>query len=243
MLGTTEQSAKLDEVRLAMERVRSGESDFEQIGLPSGQTVTIHRDDSTPIGIRIQTPVVPRIRRKAPRVDIRRRRMLRRAGVAAGRTKVGESPPADVGQGGVEAIEPVEPPHVYPGLADEPVQEGLVFRVRSFPPSEDRPTKYPEELPFLPNLAVSVSVGRSKDGTGRAINAAWMKPADPRSALEEIRGQLRAGGWEEGEASQASTFMGHTRTWTFEKERVQRAVVLMEFGKVSQIMLFERDKN
>jgi hypothetical protein len=226
-----------------MERVRSGESDFEQIGLPSGQTVTIHRDDSTPIGIRIQTPVVPRIRRKAPRVDFRRRRMLRRAGVLAGRTRVGGSPSVDVGQGGVAAIEGLEPPNVYPGLAGEPVQEGLVFRVRSFPPSGERPQNYPEELPFLPNLSVSVSVGRSKDGTGRAMNAAWMKPTDPRSALEEIRGQLRAGGWEEGEASQASTFMGHTRTWTFQKGRVQRAVVLMDFGMVSQIMLFEREKS
>jgi hypothetical protein len=238
MLGTTEQHAKLDEVRLAMERVRSGESDFEQIGLPSGQTVTIQRDESTPIGIRIQTPVVSRIGRKAMGVDFRRRRMLRRGGVAAG-----GSPPADVGQGGVEAMEGVEPPHVYPGLAGDPVQEGLLLRVRSFPPSEDCPTEYPEGLPFLPNLSVSVSVGISKDGTGRAMNAAWMKPADPGSALEEIRGQLRAGGWEERGASQASTFMGHTRTWTFEKGRLQRALVLMDFGKVSQIMLFERDKS
>jgi hypothetical protein len=243
MLGTAEQNAKLDEVRLAMERVRSGESDFEQIALPSGQTVTIHKDDSTPIGIRIRTPVVPRIRRKALRVDLRRRRMLRRGGVAAGRTRVGESPPAETGQGGVEAIERIETPAEHPGFAGESGQEGLVFRVRSFPPSEDRPQNYPEDLPFLPNLSVSVSVGRSKDGAGRAMNAAWMKPADPRSALEEIRGQLRAGGWEEGEASQASTFMGQTRTWTFQKGRGQRAVVLMDFGKVSQIMLFERQKS
>lgn len=52
-------SARFDEVRWAMERVRAGESRFERIGLPSGDQVTIHRDETTPIGIRIQTARKP----------------------------------------------------------------------------------------------------------------------------------------------------------------------------------------
>ena len=124
--------------------------------------------------------------------------------------------------------------------AAETGQDGPGFRVRSFPPADEMPPKYPEGFPFLRNLAVSISVGRSEDGIERPRNAAWMRPADPRRALEEIREQLRAGGWEEGETCHASTFMGQTRTWLFQRGEVHRVVVLMDFGKVSQIMLFER---
>jgi len=52
-------SARFDEVRWAMERVRAGQSQVERIGLPSGDQVTIHRDETTPIGIRIQTARKP----------------------------------------------------------------------------------------------------------------------------------------------------------------------------------------
>ena len=53
----------LDKVRLALERVRSGVSDFEEIGLPSGASLTIHADENSPIGVRIETPMAPRKRR------------------------------------------------------------------------------------------------------------------------------------------------------------------------------------
>lgn len=45
-----------DRVREAMERVRSGESDREEIRLPSGDKVRIHRDARFVSGIRIETP-------------------------------------------------------------------------------------------------------------------------------------------------------------------------------------------
>ncbi len=63
--------ARFDEVRLAMERVRSGESESEKIWLPSGDTVTIHRDANAPIGIRIQTPSDARRPRSSSRTDSR----------------------------------------------------------------------------------------------------------------------------------------------------------------------------
>jgi len=63
--------ARFDEVRLAMERVRSGESESEQIWLPSGDTVTIHRDATAPIGIRIHTPSDSRRHRPSSRTDSR----------------------------------------------------------------------------------------------------------------------------------------------------------------------------
>jgi len=241
MLGI-ERRVRLDEVRLAMERVRSGESDFEQIGLPSGHTVTIQRDESSPLGIRIQTPAGPGVIRRGPQEGFRRRRMLRRSGVAASWVQSRDPQRPEGSLVGGEAIRLAQDAAMPHALPVEPGQKGSVSRVRSFPPDEERPLKYPENIPFLPNVPVSISVERTKEGSERARNAAWMKPADPKGALEEIREQLRAGGWEEGETSYASTFMGHTRTWLFERDEVQRAVVLLDFGKVTQIMLFERVK-
>ena len=60
---STGRGPMLDKVRLALERVRSGVSDFEEIGLPSGACLTIHADESSPIGVRIQTPMAPGKRR------------------------------------------------------------------------------------------------------------------------------------------------------------------------------------
>lgn len=59
-------SARFDQVRWAMERVRAGESKLERIGLPSGDQVTIYRDETAPIGIRIQTAGKPGGARRGP---------------------------------------------------------------------------------------------------------------------------------------------------------------------------------
>jgi len=58
ILGTGRKTM-LDVVRLALERVRSGESGFEEIKLPSGAWLRIYSDESSPIGVRIQTPGAP----------------------------------------------------------------------------------------------------------------------------------------------------------------------------------------
>ena len=51
-----ERRERFDRVREAMERVRSGQSEREEIHLPSGDKVIIHRDEGLPSKIRIQTP-------------------------------------------------------------------------------------------------------------------------------------------------------------------------------------------
>lgn len=55
-MRVTEFRGRFDSVRAAMERVRSGHSTFEEIDLPSGDKVTIQRDQSAPAGVRIETP-------------------------------------------------------------------------------------------------------------------------------------------------------------------------------------------
>ena len=165
--------------------------------------------------------------------------MLRRAGVASGGSVADVSERSALISGGGESPHPYQDPAVPREFAPESPVEGQAFRVRSFPPTEERSSGYPSGMPFLPNLSVSISTGLSEDGLKWARNAVWMKPPDPGKALEELRSQLLKGGWEEGDTAHASTFMGHVRTWSFRRGEVRRAVVLMDFGKVTQMMLFE----
>jgi hypothetical protein len=78
---------------------------------------------------------------------------------------------------------------------------------------------------------------------GRVIarNVAWIRPSDPLRALAEIKAQLRESGWEEGETTQASSYMGQTFSSTFQKGGMLRTIALMAFGDICQIMLFEKE--
>ena len=137
-------------------------------------------------------------------------------------------------------------PVVLPGLrerrgASSPEADPGRCRSQAFGPSETRGTEYPKDLPFLPDSAASISIMESEGGGVVARNAAWISPADPLRALGEVKTQLREGGWEEGEATQASSYMGQTYSSTFKKGRILRTVALMAFGDNCQIMLFEKD--
>jgi len=231
--------ARFDDVRLAMERVRSGESDIEQIGLPSGDSVTIHRDTDAPIGIRILTADSPPRVSSFPRDDPRWGTLLRRYPVG---TDPESFPQADAAPAGSAAPDsPKTPGDAVPGARssyDFVPEEGTPV-AQIFGPSEVRPQDYPDDLPFLPGCAVSVSFARSKDGSRRARNAVWARPPEPTRTLEKFKAYMRNEGWEQLKTSQASNYMGETLSCSFRKGGVQRVLSFMAFGEFHQIMLFE----
>jgi hypothetical protein len=217
--------ARFDEVRLAMERVRSGRSDSEQIWLPSGETVFIRKDLSAPIGIRIQTPFAPMERRPRYRAD-------------AG----GESPVPGVRKHGPAAEPPSGGAPSEAGEAGGSRRRGEheELETRGYEAAEERPPGYPDDLPFLPHCGVSVSTGRSPEGANRTRSAVWADPPDPSRTLEELKAELRAAGWNQVKVSQASTYMGRTFSSSFRRGGVTRVLSLLAFGEFSQILLFER---
>ena len=235
-----ERKARFDGVRVTMERVRTGESEMEEIELPSGDKVTIRQDGDAANGIRIETPCGPERTRMPFPDDLRRKAMLEKIKTASGRIRSGESDEEEVTLDEGETVRLTPDPGEPHGVAVEASQEDRSFQARAFGPSEERPPMYPADLPFLRNCAVSISVVISENGFERARNAAWMRPSDPRGALDEIKAQLREEGWEEGEAFHASTYMGHTLSSSFKKIGVNREVALMMFGEYSQVMLFEK---
>jgi len=236
----SEGRARLDQVRLAMERVRSGESEREEIQLPSGDRVTIHRDEAFPNGIRIETPGAPHGQGPSPLDDPERWAMMERVREASLLVRSGASEEEEVELDGGRRVRIVRDGDGPQEFTIESSREGKIFRARAFGPAPVRPAGYPDDLPFLSNCAVSISVIRSEDGSDGGRNVAWMKPEDLRSALEMVKSHLRENGWEEGEESRGSTAMGTTTTFPFLRNGVERVVSLMSFGEFSQIMLFEK---
>lgn len=238
--------ARFDEVRLAMERVRSGRSDSEQIWLPSGETVFIRRDASAPIGIRIQTPFAPMERRPRYRSD----------------SSWGSSRPGPRIHGPAEEVSSGDAPSEADGPGDSGSAMGAAPRskshasfggsrghkqkepleTRGYPAADERPPDYPTDLPFLPRCAVSVSASRSPDGARRTRSAVWADPPEPSRTLEELKAQLRAAGWKEAQISQASTYMGRTFSSSFQRGGATRVLSLVAFGEFSQILLFEKPR-
>jgi hypothetical protein len=232
-----ERRERFDRVREAMERVRSGQSEREEIHLPSGDKVIIHRDEGLPSKIRIQTPG-----RHRPHAldDPRLGATSRATSTAVERTGPGESSgeagapeiggTTRRGQDGDEA-----------GGSDGGVaQIGISFRAKAFGPGRERPPDYPADLPFVPHSTATISAFGSEDGVEEARNVAWMKLSDPESAMKEIEAQLQGSGWREADSPGAPPVLGRIRTSLFTRQRVERVVALIAFGEFSQIMLFER---
>jgi hypothetical protein len=236
-MSDPERTERFDRVREAMERVRSGESEREEIRLPSGDKVTIHRDERFPSGIRIETPA----RHPSPSLDDPHRRAVfpKVSATAQGIGSRGSDGEGMVLEEG-DTIRLAGDGGGHRGLTAQSAQAGKSFRAQAFGPAEERPPKYPADLPFIQNCSVSISVFGSEDGLEEARNAAWMRLSDPQGTLEQIKAQLRESGWAEEEVSQGSGYGGHTRTSLFTREGVERAVALISFGEFSQIMLFER---
>jgi hypothetical protein len=231
-----ERRERFDRVREAMGRVRSGESEHEDIWLPSGDKVTIYRDPGLPTGVRIETP---RRYPPPPSDDARVGMVLAGDSRSGSRTTFevieGEDAPAE-GEGSSPTVPGGEGEEVAGGA----VQEGMSFRVRAFERAGERPPEYPTDLPFLPNCSVTISAFGFEGGSTRARNVAWMKWGHSEGMLEEIKAQLRESGWRGGDPPREVAYAGHIRTSLFTREGVERAVALIAFGEFSQIMLFER---
>lgn len=237
-----ERKAKLEAFKAAMERVSTGSSAVEEVDLPSGDRVILRRDETSPNGIRVETVEVPGERGFSPLDEPGRRAMMEGIRAATERIKSGASMEEELVLPDGETIRLSRDEAAPEGFSIESTKGGRSFRARAYGPLPERPSGYPADLPFIAGCPVSISVVVKADGSEEARNAAWMKPPDPESTLDAIREQLRATGWVEGEASHSSSHLGHTRTLLFSRDGAERAVALMSFGEMSQIMLFEKAK-
>ena len=237
---------KLQAVQAAMERVRSGESDTEEVEVPSGGRVRLSRDQEAPTGVRVEVvggeDGSDEGQASAGDPDPERRELMEQVKAASGRMKRGESDREELTLSGGETVRMVRDLDVPGAFTVESTREGNRFRAWSLEGPEEKPEGYPREIPFVPEVSVSISSITPADGSPAPRTVAWMNPPDVDEALESIRRQLLAWGWAEGEKSVASTLHGPTTGYAFEKAGVTRQVQVMAFGPMSQIMMLERDE-
>lgn len=115
-------------------------------------------------------------------------------------------------------------------------EDGKGLTGRSYPAAGVRPASYPEELPFLPGCAVSVS----EVASGRMRSAIWMKPDDPDAAFGEIHRMLLDMKWVERPSIQILLAPGQLRQGTYERSGREGTLLHQTFNDTDQIMWMER---
>lgn len=231
--------AQMARVKEAMERVRSGESQVEEVELPSGGVVTFRRDPEDPHGIRIETEEGDDGARPSISDDPKRKEMMEKIGAASLRIRSGESEEEEIVLDTGDTVRMERDPDVPQGFTVESKKGGMSLKARAFDPTSERPHEYAEDLPFVPECPVSISVFDSEEGPRRGRQVAWMRPSDPQGVLDQIKEQLREMGWEEGETSRASSLLGKTVSTRFTLGSRERTLMFMALGEVHQIMMLE----
>jgi hypothetical protein len=219
----------------AVERIRSGESDFEEVDLHSGR-VRLTRDRTAPSGIKIHVLETRQEDHEPQSMDQDRKETFRLMKEATERLQSGASKREEITfpSGRKVVLEADE--EVSGAFRMRESEGGMAMRSVPFQPSSTRPADYPEDMPFLPECAVSlIEVG---DGSSRTMT--WYAPPDPEAALAELRLQLTREGWSEAGESEASTTHGTARWSGFEKGGLSRLLSLSRFGEHCQMVMVER---
>ena len=224
----------LEAFKEAMDRIRSGESEAEEVELPSG-SVRLSKDESAPNGFRIE-PLggeTPDREKPAPNPEIKER--LQQFKDIAARLRSGDSDSEELSLPSGDTVRFARDPDTEGGMTVESGDGKMSMRLQPFEASPARPPAYPEDLPFVPDCAVSI-VDMPQ---GPARNVTWLAPPDPNDALEAIRQQLSDDGWEGSDPTSFSTPMGETTSFGFSKDGRKRMLSLSRYTGHAQIVLVE----
>jgi hypothetical protein len=218
----------------AMDRIRSGQAEVEEVELASG-TVRLTKDGDAPNGFRIEPlgEEKPLREKSATDGDIKER--LQQFKDIAARLRSGDSDSEELSLPSGGTVRFVRDPDTEGGMTVESGDGKMSMRLQPFEASPARPPAYPEDLPFVPDCAVSIV----EMPTGPARNVTWLAPRDPDGALEVIRQQLTDDGWEGSEPTSFTTPMGVTTSLGFSKDGRKRMLSLSRYTGHAQIVLVE----
>lgn len=121
------------------------------------------------------------------------------------------------------------------GFVVQAAEGGPSMRTQPFQPSEEAPEEYPDDLPFLPETAMSLA---EMGEESRSVT--WFNPDDLRGRFQEVQDQLRDAGWEAGQEEEGSEELGLTSWVRFTRGDRQRLLSLSQFGERGQILLLEK---
>ena len=218
----------------AMDRIRSGESEVEEVELPSG-SVRLSRDESAPNGFRIEPLGEERSVRERPAADAEIKERLEQFKEIAARLRSGDSESEELSLPSGDTVRFTRDPDTEGGMTVESGDGTMSMRLQPFEASPTRPPTFPEDVPFVPDCAVSI-VEMPK---GPARNVTWLAPADPDVAVEVIKRQLAEDGWEGSDPTSMTTPMGRTTSSGFSKDGRKRLLSLSRYPGHVQIVLME----
>ena len=232
---TQDMKKMIEGFKAAAERVRSGESESEEVELSSGK-VRLTADDSAPTGIKIEPLDMAGEGAGKAQLDPEKMAAMEKIKDASLRLRSGESDSEEIVLPDGETVQLSREDDVPGAFTMRSSKGGPAMRSVPFEPSAARPQHYPENLPFLPECAVALM----EMGEGMARTLTWFNPSDPEGRLGELSAQLTFAGWEAGEGSSGSTLHGTTRWIGFKKAERELVLTARQFGEHAHISLMEK---
>lgn len=223
--------------KAAIERIRSGESESEEVDLPSGRVRLTH-DRENPNGVKIEVLESDRTERSGARPEPEVLEAMSQVKEVMERFRAGDIDDAEIPlpTGGTMKL---SRDHRAPGAFTVRTPEGgpSMFSI-PFKPGPTRPEGYPEDLPFLPDVTSTLS---SMEGQ-EFRTLSWFITGDHREHLGELRRQLTEMGWEDGGESNVTTAAGTMTIVEFRKGDMARTLMVSRFGERCQIKLMEQPR-
>lgn len=222
--------------KAAADRIRSGNSESEEVELPSGR-VRLTPNPNTPNGLQIE------VLDAGAAVDFRKPdpkmlEAMERVKDIMGRFRAGELDSAEIPLPSGETMELTRDGRSPGAFSVRSPAGGPNMLTIPFEPSPSRPEHYPGDLPFLPEQSVALT--EMEGESFRALT--WFIVEDPDESLHQLRVQLVTEGWEEGEESNVSAIFGTVTSMEFGMGGKKRTVMLNRFGEHSQLKLIEHWK-
>jgi len=230
----SETSEGMEQFKAAAERIRSGESESEEVELSSGRIRLTH-DPTTKNGMKIEVLETDSTEKTQPGADPGSLEAMERVREVMGRFRTGELDGAEIPLPTGETMHLTRDGRSPGAFTIRSPDGGPNMLYIPFEPSPTRPETYPDDLPFLPQISVAYT--EMEGGGVRTLN--WFITQDPEASLDELRTRLTTAGWEEMEESNATTAFGTMTSIEFVKGEKKRAVVLSRYGEHSQLKLFE----
>ena len=220
--------------KAAIERIRSGKSDSEEVELPSGR-VRLTPESGSPTGIRIEVLGGAQNGTARSQPDPEMREAMERMKDIMGRFRAGELDTAEIPLPSGGTMHLSRDDRSSGAFTIRTPGGGPTMRTIPFEPSSTRLEGYPEDLPFLAETSVSLT-----EVEGQSFRTlTWFKVEDPEESLGALRLQLATDGWEERDESRFSTAQGTMTSIEFGKGEFRRTVMLNRFGEHGVVKLLE----
>lgn len=229
--------AGIERYKAAVERVRSGESDSEEVELPSGR-VRLTPDEAAPTGIRIEVLEGDQSGTASCQADPEKQEAMKRMEDVIGRFRAGDLDTAEIPVPSGETMQLTRDDRSPGAFTVRSPDGGPTMRTVPFDPSSTRQEGYPEDMPFLAETAVVLT-----EIEGQSFRTfTWFKVQDPEECLRALRLQLVTHGWEEKDESKVSTARGTMTSIEFGMGELRRTVTLHRFGEHGVVKLLEHPK-